>query len=189
MGNLVISPQWEVAEDFSEGLAAVCVGECDLEHRRGYRVSKDRTRENIEQNFKYGFIDESGKLIINPVFEDVSHFSDGMAAVCVGRGCYSSLGKSEAEKKWGFIDKTGRFVIAPQFDSADEFKEGLARVSVGGRKGYIDKTGKFVINPQYDQASGFENGIAKVELKITGGTGTKDGYIDKTGSYIWEPSN
>ena len=64
---------------------------------------------------KYGFIDKSGKVVIEPQFDDVGPFSEGFAGV-------------EKDGKWGFIDKSGKVVIEPQFDDAEPFSEGLAKV-------------------------------------------------------------
>ena len=83
---------------------------------------------------KYGYIDKTGKLVINPQFDDAHDFSKGLARVRIG-------------DKWGYIDKTGKYVINPQFDGASDFSEGLAMVWIGGKWGYIDKTGKLVWGP------------------------------------------
>jgi hypothetical protein len=190
-GKLVINPQWDVAYPFNEGLAIVCVGECDSDHFIGYRLGKNFEQIALEQTHKFGFVDETGKLAINPMFEEAGNFSEGLAAVCLGKGCYYSL-KKDKPRKWGYIDKNGAMIIPPQFDDANEFKEGLASVSVGGKWGYIDRNGKFLINPRYDFAFSFENGFARVGLKISGKENeskSKFGYINKAGKYIWEPSD
>ena len=64
---------------------------------------------------KYGFIDKSGKVVIEPQFDNVSAFSEGLAKV-------------EKDGKWGFIDKNGKVVFEPQFDFVFDFSEGLAKV-------------------------------------------------------------
>jgi hypothetical protein len=183
-GRLIINPQWDEAFPFKEGLAIVCVGECDFEHRVGYRLAKNFRQIPLEQTYKFGYIDENGKLAINPAFEEAQNFSEGLAAVCVGTGCYYSLDKKDKPRKWGYIDKTGLMVIPVQFDEARDFKEGLASVSIGGKCGYVDKNGKFSINPQFDFADSFENGFARVGLKAPDKEDEskfKFGYIDKTG--------
>lgn len=189
-GRIIINPQYELVYGFSEGLAIICVGECDTDHIAGFRASKDPSKlfDEVEQSYKEGFIDESGKIVINPVYESAYNFSEGLASVCSGKGCYSSLGREKREKKWGYIDRTGAMVIPLQFDDADEFHEGLASVSVGGKWGYISKGGKFVINPQFDLADRFKDGIAQVGVKVSDKE-TKFGYIDNSGKYVWQPSD
>ena len=64
---------------------------------------------------KYGFIDKSGKVVIEPQFDWVGAFSEGLARV-------------KKDGKYGFIDKSGKVVIEPQFDEVRAFSEGLAKV-------------------------------------------------------------
>ena len=104
---------------------------------------------------KYGYIDKTGTYVINPQFEDATHFSEGLAAVKI---------RSGSTGKWGYIDKAGKIVINPQFDDAKDFSEGLAAVRIGDNYGYIDKTGTYVINPQFDDAEDFSEGL---ETKLT----------------------
>jgi len=121
-GQIVINPQFDAAQNFSEGLAAV-------------RIGDDTTG-------KWGFIDEGGALVINPQFDLAASFIDGLAIVRIG---------DSKSGKWGFIDKSGKFVISPQFSEVDIFVNNLAAVKVGdtnGKWGFINKTGNFVINPQ-----------------------------------------
>lgn len=63
----------------------------------------------------WGFIDETGKLVIPCRFQLAKDFSDGLAAV-------------NLNKKWGYVDKKGTLVVEPVFDSAGNFQHGLARV-------------------------------------------------------------
>jgi len=103
--------KWEVRGDFSEGLAVV----------RDY-------------NDKYGFIDQTGKLVIPCQWKDAFSFSEGLAAV------------KDTNDKWGFIDKTGKLVIPCQWEVVLEgFHQGLVEVvDADGKRHYIDKTGKIV---------------------------------------------
>ena len=79
------------AFSFSEGVAAVWIGS------------------------QWGYIDKTGKIAIQPVFNDAYEFSDRLAIVKIG-------------SKYGAIDKTGKTIIQPQFDQAYRFSEGLAAV-------------------------------------------------------------
>ena len=121
-GRMVINPQFDMALNFSEGLACVGVDE--------------KTR-------KHGFIDKQGRMVINPQFDWADSFSEGLAQVGFGNDLKAS--------KWGFIDKQGRMVINPQFDMALGFSEGLAKVGFGDwmawKFGYIDKQGRMVWDP------------------------------------------
>jgi serine/threonine protein kinase len=104
---------------------------------------------------------------IEPMFDGVSDFSDGLAQVKING-------------KWGYMDKNGNTVIQPQFDETDGFSEGLARVWISGQNwGYIDKSGAFVIPQQFtkDNANQFSEGLARACIVST------CGYIDKTGRF------
>src|SRR5256885_12697271 len=71
---------------------------------------------SVVEKGKYGFMDKEGKVVINPQFESVSDFSEGMAMVRIGAKC-------------AYIDTTGRMVINPQFEGCFDFSEGLAAVT------------------------------------------------------------
>ncbi|MET0622274.1 MAG: WG repeat-containing protein [Pyrinomonadaceae bacterium] len=86
---------------------------------------------------KIGFIDGTGKVVIEPLFRETSGFSEGLAAVKIIGG--------DGEYVWGYIDRAGRFAVAPRFGEAHPFAGGLARVSTAeGRKQLIDGTGKVI---------------------------------------------
>jgi hypothetical protein len=218
-GKIAVTPQFDNAYDFNEGVAQVLV---------------------FGQGAKTGLIDKSGRLVADPtdictpLFAGELHFSEGYAAA--KRDCFGL---------WGFIDKSGQFVIEPRFSSASVFREDLAIVGfdVPGatadepgsyfsgmqvfgdwgldysskRYGYIHKSGVLVIPSQFEGAGVFSEGLAAVKLHgkcgyidrtgrllisprfdtahpFSGGlaavsVGDKRGYIDKTGTYVWNPTN
>lgn len=80
---------------------------------------------------KWGYIDKTGKFVIEPQYAQAFMFSEGLAQVLTRGGT-------------GFIDKTGKMVIAPQTWEVSNFDGGLAFVRQNGNSGYIDKTGKFI---------------------------------------------
>ncbi len=65
---------------------------------------------------KWGFLNEKGEVQIEPIYDLVEDFSDGLAAVEV------------EHNKWGYIDTEGNVVIEPQFYSASDFVAGRACV-------------------------------------------------------------
>jgi hypothetical protein len=117
----------------------------------------DRSLYDMTVNGKHGFIDREGQIVIQPRFQMVYPFSEGLAAV-------------QVDGQWGFIDATGQFVIKPQFIMVAPFSDGRARVRLSEFSdpwGYIDTIGRVVIKPQYDCAEDFRNGIAKVGMQTT----------------------
>lgn len=86
---------------------------------------------------KLGFIDGTGRVVIEPLFRETSGFSEGLAAVKVIGG--------DGQYVWGYIDRAGRFAVPPQFTEARPFAGGLAHVVTADGKGLlIDPSGKVV---------------------------------------------
>jgi hypothetical protein len=149
------------------------------------RVSKSvRELFPILRNGKWGFIEKTGKIVINPQFDDLKPdtfgytfqddiFLDGLACVNIG---------GNHDGKWGYIDKTGKYIVNPQYLMAEPFSEGLAAVNVNGKWGYIDTKGKFVIEPQFHNVGKFSESLAAVSE--SGGGSYR--YIDKSGNVIIE---
>jgi hypothetical protein len=96
-----------------------------------FAVAQDTVLKPIEQNGKWGYAGQDGRLIISAQYDEARIFSDGLAAV-------------KMQGKWGFIDKTGQLVIPLSYDSATSFIEGRAWVNLNGEYGYIDKTGRSI---------------------------------------------
>jgi hypothetical protein len=108
---------------FSEGLLAV-----------------DRTEEPVLcSSFgqcRIGYIDKTGKMVIEPKFSAAKNFSEGLAPVALFG---DHEGHSPVFGSWVYIDKTGKIVISTEFRDAKSFSEGLAPVMIGGKWGYISR--------------------------------------------------
>lgn len=117
----------------------------------------------------YGYVDNTGRNVIQPRFIAARGFSDGLAAVMEG-------------EKWGYIDRSGSFVIPPQYVKVGDFVDGVAPVMIGGKWGYIDKTGSVCIAATFDDARSLVFGLGWVKVN------DRIGYVDRTGKYVWEPS-
>lgn len=61
-------------------------------------------------NGKWGFVDASGKQVIEPEYEDARSFANGVAAV-------------KKNGKWGYIDKNDEMVIENIFSDARDFND------------------------------------------------------------------
>ena len=102
---------------------------------------------------KWGFIDSSGKTVIEAQVSWVGSFKEGLAQASKAdltpdelkqRGLASFSSATDYESsgaQGGYIDKTGKMVIPPQFSPAKDFSEGLAAVRIGdattGKWGFI----------------------------------------------------
>ncbi len=109
-------------------------------------------------NEKVGFIDLTGKFIIEPKYIAAYQFSEDLSCVL-------------SERKWGYIDKKGIEVIPLKYMSATPFFEGLAVVrdwgkepSYWGKSFYIDKSGKEVSLGDFKEVSPFVSGKAFVRV-------------------------
>jgi WD40 repeat protein len=138
----------------------------------------------FEENGKWGFLDELGRVAIVPQFQGADEFVEGRAIVLVGEG---------DNQRRGYIDETGKLVIEPKYVWVWPYSEGLAKVQVdgnvsSGRCGFIDKSGKVVIPPKFqrqhsagDEMERFHEGLAVIEVDY------KMGYIDNGGNVVIPP--
>jgi outer membrane protein assembly factor BamB len=146
-GDIVIEPQFDEADTFSEGSAPVRIGG------------------------KWGYINQTGIVVINPIYDEAGGFFEGLAAVKIddywgyinqrggyvikpkydeGGAFYEGLAAVKIGSKYGYIDKRGRMLIHPQFDKAAGFSEGIAGVEIENMVCYINGKGKFVWKPTVD---------------------------------------
>ncbi|MEH1811242.1 MAG: WG repeat-containing protein [Nostoc sp.] len=174
-GRIAITPQFDDAWDFSQGLAVVKIDDkfgyidktgqlvIPLQFDDAWDFSQGLALVKIDE--KFGYIDKTGQLVIPLQFDNARNFSQGLALV-------------QIDDKFGYINKTGQLVIPFQFDDADNFSEGLAKVKIDGKFCYINKSGQIVIQPKYDDSWDFCEGLAIVKM------GDKLGYIGKSGQLV-----
>ena len=180
IGNVVIQPVYDYAQQFSEGYAM-------------YRIGDD-----------IGYIDTTGKIRIKGDFDGGSHFSNGLAIVhkngnygCIDREgnqlidftyewmTSALLSENRIGYKenglWGYVDFHGNKIIPPVFSSIGKFNEGTARVGYQGKYGVIDTLGNYILPPKFTMVRGgsfFCNRIAVQER------GKKAFYVDRFGNEI-----
>jgi len=107
-GNIVINPEFSLATEFSEGLAAVMLFVSDLDTKWGYIDKTGKMVITPQFDFaaqfseglapvkigsKFGYIDKTGRIVIHPQFDMALPFSKGVATVNIG-------------DKWFHINKT-----------------------------------------------------------------------------------
>ncbi|HKL93809.1 MAG TPA: WG repeat-containing protein, partial [Clostridia bacterium] len=85
----------------------------------------------IQRGNKWGFFDGI-KTVINPMYDEVFHFKEGLACV-------------ELNEKCGYIDSKNNVVIPIEYETAFSFSENLAVVIIGGKCGYINHENELVI--------------------------------------------
>lgn len=184
--DLLIPPQYDYADRFSNGVAVVM--------RKG----------------NWGMIDQSGKDLIPMEFDGVLRMQDGFAAVQKGHRCgfINRAGKLKIpmdfqrvrsfhngfaavqlpDERWGYIDKRGDLVWLDKtgrVKQLGDFHEEYARVQVevNGKPawGYLTKAFRWRLEPAYEDARDFHDGLAAVKVK------GKWGYIYPSGRWAVEP--
>ena len=152
-GNVVIQPKYEVAEDFSEGLAHVAEygwgGAYEFINTRGEVVFQLLEGVSVlgafheglclvEVDGKCGYIDKTGTMAIAPQFDVAYDFKYGVALVS---------SDADIDEHWGFIDKTGREIVPMKYRRAEPptfwyTDDGLLRLLDGNETCYFDTTGR-----------------------------------------------
>lgn len=133
---------------------------------------------------KCGYIDKTGKYVINLQYGEAFGFDEGLA--CVMEGSYNDFWNA----KWWFIDKNGNYYFnQPMNNPSLGFHEGLAHVEYGEKKGFIDRTGRMVLNTQsYNSVGSFYDGLAMVQTYNISDDykfqNVLTGFIDKTGRIV-----
>lgn len=196
-GKIIIKPQFDKVQNFSEGLAAVY------------------------KNKKWGYINEKGAWAIQPKFpsamcygyrEDGSYakmfykcnsssqFHGGLAPVSYeeeikvryGEGLAAtylepvfSKGKEDIKGEVKGYIKNGKFYVegtanTAYTENAASYKYGYIRVTY--KNCFIDKTGKIVIKGDFEEPQPFSEGLA-----VARGKYGQYGYIDKTGKFAIKP--
>lgn len=113
--------------------------------------------EYVDGRKYYGFMNISGKIIIEPYFSEVGVFSeDGRCPVCLDR-------------KWGIIDKFGKLVVSFEFDEIrNNPSEGFWTCYLHDRGyGFLNLDTGSSIACQYSSCGIFSDGVVPVQ---------KDGY-------------
>jgi len=125
-----------------------------------------------------GFIDVSGKIVIEPKFEEFGNFGyddffEGIATLL------------RHQLPPFMIDRAGRVIQFPGIQPTGiyHFSEGLMPVEVPKAKlsGYVDHDGVLKIPARYDSAAEFSSGLAAVHLQ------GRYGYIDHSGDFVIQP--
>lgn len=138
----------------------------------------------MAKEYRWGYIDCDGKMVVEPRFDGAWEFHEGLAAV---------------KEEWarGYIDRTGAFVIDPRFQYAGPFTDGKALVQLDGLWGYVRPDGSWAEEPHevdgnpvaYVPESGAPSADPVFnEGKAVAMKGKKYGYIDESGAFVIKPA-
>ncbi|SKA89343.1 WG containing repeat-containing protein [Prosthecobacter debontii] len=155
----------------------------------------------------WGIIDQTGKLVIQLVFDKIGECKEGLIPVEKGNlrsylkadGSVGiefkdeveeirsfSAGRAAVKKSglFGYIGRDGNFVIPPSYEEARPFSvdNNLAAVKINGRWGWVDSKGELIILPQWSNVGDFNGGCAPAQKEKDGAWG----YIDVKGNPVIE---
>ena len=226
-GKFIINPIYSDATHFSDGVAIVVAEGTapTIINHKGKTIAVLKQAENVRMFsdglaafsvkipdkeygsvIRWGFVDTKGKVMIQPIYDSVLDYTEGLAYVTeesVGSyyidknnkkritlpkdwsGSFFSEGLAAVYDnklgRYGYINTSGKVVIQPQYNQAQSFSEGLAPVEIGNRTGFINNKGKLVIPATYYSALQFIGDWAPVEI------GDNIGLIDKKGNLVVPP--
>lgn len=206
-GRFIVEPAFNSIRDFKEGLAIaqddegfVVINESghvisgkypfisDYNSGRAYYYIGSQNGDIL-----YGYLDETGKTIIEPVFKYAGTFEEDRAVVKLEENTYAIIDKKgkiikklqyyyvsdiqdgmiaympEQNNKYGYLDDDGNPAIAPSFTIAHAFEDGAAVVNASEdftaiRYGLIDKKGRYLIKPRYNDLLQLGEGMAAIGI-------------------------
>lgn len=204
-GKFVVDPKYDSIDEFSEGLAvAVDSKGFNVLDEKGNVIFKNKdyigkfhdgmaviAKTPDSGKWLYGYIDKSGRVIVEPKYESAGDFNNDKAVVKLEGNGYAVIAKNgsiikhfdyyyvgdisegllpfkeKEDSKYGFISDKGKVVIPPSFTAVDKFKDGVAPVDVSEdytkfSYGLIDRKGNFVIKPEYNDIKVLGDGMAAV---------------------------
>ncbi|MED4228808.1 WG repeat-containing protein [Neobacillus cucumis] len=193
-GYFIVKPKYDTIQSFSEGRSIVNDREGNKVIDESGKVITDRAytvinpeyiqgrveaAETDEQgNYRYGYLNKRGKIVIPLIYESTSEFTEGRAVVKTLKGQYQLIDltgkvlqtypyawvgnygqgllsfKKSNDGKYGYIDIQGNIVMEPKFTTAERFVDSRAVVSIDGDQrdlyGLIKPDGTYIIKPHYN---------------------------------------
>lgn len=177
-GQLVLPVNYYLLSSMGNGYCAVCDGKAEVVAEPGKIPKKVIV-------CRWGMADSTGKLVVNPQYDDFEAFVKGYAPISLN-------------KKQGLIDSTGRVVVEPKYDKITAFQGKVAFVKNDNKWGVIDRNGTELIAPTFtvdyhlNLKKDFEQLKASYYPQFYKGyaivyNGRKLGLVDSLGKLIVEP--
>lgn len=189
VGEVTAKPKYDKIYSFSNGMAQVRVGD--------------------EETGKYGYINDKGKTVVQPIYDTALDFHNGRAIVSknkkffvvdkngkvvneiklekgayvyhVAKDIYTFLGNAGQ----GLFNVKGKINKKLIYNTVDDEHEGLVVVRKKDKFGVVDLKGKEIVRPKYDYIDFFEGGVCRVRLGND--AKWKYGFVDKKGREIIKP--
>ncbi|RKJ34996.1 hypothetical protein D7X25_33215, partial [bacterium 1XD42-8] len=180
-GEIVERKEWEDLDYFSENLAAVQIKnlwgfinnngdliidsvweDVKLKDNKEYNKDYDKDRKwgfsnglaAVKRNGKWGFINTSGEVVIEYVWDDVYSFNEETAVVK----------KRKLDKnQYGLIDKKGNLIMEVKYDEIWSCYEGMCKFLLNGEYGFYDVENKKELTSRWFEAKFYSNEYAPVK--------------------------
>ncbi len=136
----------------------------------GFSAAQNGVRVQASVDGKCGFIDQNGKWVISPQYDEINDY------------IYDDMIQVKVNGKWGLIDTNGNLLVSIQYDEINHYAiDDMIQVKDNDKWGFVSISNKTVITPQYEETSCFGiDGTAPVKLN------GKWRLIDKTGKTVRE---
>lgn len=180
LGNTVISPQYEMAQDYKEGVALVksndkwgmidpqggTLIEPEFSRIKFIEKSDNQLLRILSDSEQFGVIDSMGRVVADVIYQDVLPCTEERIGV-------------KRSGKWGFVDTKGRAVTEFKYEKIQAYSEGLAAVRYKRKWGFINLNGDLVIEHVFRKVGGFHDGLAQARKE-----GSTLGYINPKGEMV-----
>ncbi len=178
-GKVVIPFKYDDAEEFHNGTAVVYIKDGYTLIDKSGKILLEKIYSGVMASYsdlieiydketkKYGYINNSGEIVIPLIYDNATYFENGVAFVKIS-------------EKYRMIDTNGKYKNEKTYDYATVCIEGMALVINNDKYGFVDETGKEIIPCIYDNAVDFYNGKTIVRKN------NKEYVIDKTGNVLCE---
>ncbi|HEY5587533.1 MAG TPA: WG repeat-containing protein [Candidatus Paceibacterota bacterium] len=172
-------------------------GKCVLKNEDKYLIypyhlvcEREDKFYSVYLNFKQGLINYIGELILEPKYQTIGIFQDGLAIVSIEdlNENISNNYSNALSIKFGLVDEIGSEVTLCEYDEIKIFIGGISIVKKGNKYGFIDKKGKAITDCIFTYASEIKNNTAIVATDFQGEKKTKSksyyGLLDVRGNFI-----
>lgn len=130
------------------------VSETEVKRQRPAPVRPEKAPADIyvkvNKNDKWGFSDRSGKITVQPEYDEVYTYHEDLCCV-------------EKDGRCGFINRSGEEVVPIEYELAFSFSEGYACVYKNGKCGYINAQNEIVVELKYDAGTSVVEGNCRVK--------------------------